>query len=246
LKLNGIQITAKLQQRPQQLSQALSAVLQCNTQLTRLHVRGLVLEDAALGTLSSLQQLQECWVGICDSCIQGSWSNSEGAGSTSANLLSGLPPSLTYLSIDEGRKSYDNAATHVTLPWQLPQLTRLQRLELDKARFCPSALARMNQLQHLRLDTCSWVGDPAPGAAAGDQFSQGVAALLAAVGQMPQLESLSLLGMWQEASLNSSGVSYSALTASTCLQQLNLSVDDAAPLALGAIEGLLRLNYLRR
>ena len=247
LKLDGIEITAKLQQRPKQLSHALSAVLQCNTQLTQLHVSGLVLEDAALGALSSLQQLQECWVGVCDGRVQGSWRACEGAGSTSANLLSGLPPSLTSLSIDEGRPSFDGTMTHVTLPRQLLQLTRLQQVMLDKARFCPSALASMTQLQQLHLDTCSWVGDAAAGAAAGDQLSQGVAALLAAVGQMLQLESLYVEGLWQGASLNSPDVpvqSYSALTASTCLQRLSLSVADAGPLPLGAVWGCMDTAFM--
>jgi hypothetical protein len=244
LELCGVQITLKLQQRPKQLSQALSAVLQCNMQLTRLHVRGLVLEDTALAAVSGLQRLQDCCLGICDSRLCGSWTNSV-TGNTSPGLLSGLPPSLTSLCVKEGRDEYDSVATHATLPRHLPQLTALKQLELESARFCPAALAAMNGLQQLRLDSCSWMGDGAAGAAAGDEFSQGVAALLAAVGQMLQLEVLCVESFFLEASLNCPDLpvlSCSALTASTCLQKLHLSTEDTAPLPLGDDEGVLVLG----
>ena len=167
LKLGGrsgwaIRITHKWHDRPKRLSQALCAVLQHNTQLTRLHVWGLVLEDAALAALSSLQQLQDCRVGICDSSspstyrsagILFSFHRSELAGYASPDVLTPLPPSLTSLRVREGRPR-DYNPTHNSLPQQLPQLASLRRLCLDNAQFLPSALAGMIKLQRLSLDCC--------------------------------------------------------------------------------------------
>jgi hypothetical protein len=230
----AIQITPKLQQQPKQLSHALSSVLQHNTQLTQLHVWGLVLEDSALAAVSSLQRLQDCCLGICDSCLPGSETRSDSAaGSTSANLLSGLPPSLTSLVVYEGREHYEGDAAHSRLPRQLRQLTALRQLQLNNARFHPSALSAMAQLQRLHLDCCSLLGTDG-----GDQSSQAVAGFLAAVEQMQQLEVLVVHTTWQGRTLNSADLpaqSYSALTASTRLQDLYLQADDAAPLPLGAL-----------
>lgn len=173
-------------------------------------------------------------MGICDSCLPGSELRSDPpAGSTSANLLSGLPPSLTSLVVYEGRQHYEGDATHSSLPRQLPQLTALRQLQLNNARFYPSALSSMAQLQRLHLDCCSLLGDDG-----GDQSSQAVAGFLAAVEQMQQLEVLIVHTIWQGRTLSSPDLpaqSYSALTASTLLQELSLQGDDAAPLPLGAL-----------
>jgi hypothetical protein len=91
----------------------------------------------------------------------------------------------------------------------------------------------MAQLQQLHLDDRSLLGNDG-----GDQSSQAVAGFLAAVEQMQQLEVLVVHTTWQGRTLNSADLpaqSYSALTASTRLQDLYLQADDAAPLPLGAL-----------
>jgi hypothetical protein len=237
----AIQITPKLQQRPKPISQALSAVLQHNTQLTQLHVWGLILEDSALAAVSGLQRLQDCCVSFCDSCSSEGYPGFSPAGSTSPNLLAALPSSLTSLHVREGRRRYGPDPPHISLPRQLPQLTALRRLHIDSAQFFPSALAGMTKLQHLHLNWCSLLGnagvDGDVGAALeGFHCSEGVAAFLAAVGQMQQLQVLEVDAMGEEESFNCPDVplqAYSALTASTRLRSLILDMRNDAPLPLG-------------
>jgi hypothetical protein len=227
-----ISLTPKLQQQPKPISQALSTVLQHNTQLTQLNVWGLIFEDSTLAAVSSLQRLQDCCVGIKDfdallSCFE------PASTGLSGDLLRGLPASLTSLHVRDCRFS---DATRITLPRQPPQLTALKQLKLQNARIYPSALTAMLQLQELRLICCSF---QAGGAGAGvNESSQAVAAFLAALEQMQQLEVLEVkrLGLTCP---DLPAQSYSALTASTRLRHLDLCVENAAPVPLGGCAGTL-------
>lgn len=111
------------------------------------------------------------------------------------------------------------------------QLSNLQQLQLWHCRLVPAALASMSQLRSLQLENCvllpckSQVAVPGPSRAV--QTPEAVAAFLSAVQGLTLLKRLSLFYCsldTDEPLTNQQLQQFSALTASTLLEELKLSV----------------------
>lgn len=216
LDLRDIDLAFAGQLPVQQLSAAVSELLQNMTQLEELHCSSLLLDDTALQHVSALQCLQTCSVHTMGYGIL----------SKTEDFLAALPRSLQELELSEGYTiPYDeeDQARPAGLPRQLHQLTELQRLFLSNTEVYPSAVASMTRLHALQVDQCQLLPN--------NQDS--VTAFLAAVGRMQQLETLVV----RDCNICLADVeaeAFSAVTASSALQALELVVEDRAVLPAGA------------
>jgi hypothetical protein len=243
LQLKDISISSSSQQEQVQHALVLSnALCMLLAQLPQLEDVELSLDQLAGSSLSSVvQQLSSMSrlrsVGI-DILAKGTWTG---------DLLSVLPHGLTALSVS----NWESKQQPAVFPQQMLQLSDLQELKLHHVVFHPGVLNVMTRLQRLELVTCTLLPHAAAAAAGGDDGDDAavdaantaaVSALLAAVGRMTDLVSLTFragcLGSdepwwgWEAVP----AAAFSALTASSKLQELVVESADELPLPWGAVQ----------
>lgn len=200
--------------RVRELSAAVSALLQHLTHLERLKLESINLDNSAFRHLSGLQRLQCAEINISGRYF-------------SLDALAGLPSSLTSLFIRSG-------GSRSRFPKRLLQLTNLRSLFLADTLFYPAVLSSMVQLRDVDIQECRMLPDAGQPMTAAEREAAATADLLAAVGQLSQLQDLSVMR-----SCSTQGVparAFAALTASSQLTSLSIICEDELPLVAGAVQ----------
>lgn len=204
----------------QEISAAVSDVLQQLPRLSILHLPHLDLNAYALQQIAAMSDLQDLNIILTPSlpaCARG---------------LSKLPSSITKLQLRDQRDGVKYGADP-SLPPRLQQLSLLLHLELDLCVFQPTVLADLTSLQRLHLKDCQFRECFTE---TGEHLS-GVAALLRAMQQLQLLQEFQLsanciLGLL---SGHAAPQLFAALPASSNLERLQLTATDQQPLPLGAM-----------
>lgn len=214
LRLVDIELNSSCEHPLQQVSDALSQVLQQLRNLRCLELSSVETSEAALAPCSAMQHLQ-------DLSVSRPMPGEHDQPPSDAQVLAHMPSSLTRL-----RLANCGDRDQPGMPPDLVQLSHLQQLHVSNSYVDPAALQRMQQLRELCLDECDLL--PL------DNSAEAAAELFAAVGQMSALEELSITGSIQDCSTLPPHI-FSALTAATGLQSVNINLEDDL-LPLGAVE----------